>query len=108
MDTKQNVNETSAKIAALNDAYRKGGKFMITEGISSLPNVIGVFKAVEAFDVFTNDNDPYSEHDFGSFEWYGKRVYWKIDYYNRSLTGWCDPLSNECQRVLTVLLAEEY
>ena len=29
------------------------------------------------------DNDPYAEHDFGSFEHDGQTIFWKIDLYDR-------------------------
>ncbi len=36
---------------------------------------------VELFNKFTVDNDPYGEHDFGSFDHKGQKIFWKIDYY---------------------------
>ncbi len=35
-------------------------------------------------------------------------VLWKIELYDQSLSQWEDPLSPDCQRVLTVMLASEY
>jgi hypothetical protein len=40
---------------------------------------------VIAFDDFTADNDPHKEHDFGSFELDGEKLFWKIDLYERGL-----------------------
>ena len=40
-------------------------------------------RRVQRFDTFTPDNDPYFEHDFGSFEHAGKTVFWKLDYFDR-------------------------
>ena len=37
---------------------------------------------VMAFDDFNADNDPHGEHDFGSFELEGEKLFWKIDYYD--------------------------
>jgi hypothetical protein len=31
---------------------------------------------------FNTNNDPYGEHDFGSFEVAGEKFFWKIDYYD--------------------------
>jgi Protein of unknown function (DUF3768) len=31
---------------------------------------------------FNTNNDPYGEHDFGSFELAGEKFFWKIDYYD--------------------------
>ena len=111
MDTNQTVNETSAKIAQLNDAARDNAfNYVATRGILSLdPDTIsGIFSAVQDFKEFTKDNDPYGEHDFGLVEISGNKAFWKIDYYDQSLGYWCDPLSPDCRRVLTIMLAEEY
>ncbi len=110
MDTKQAVNETSAKIAATNDKFRKSNPahYTMTYGIMAKMDVGEVVRAVQKFDNFNEDNDPYGEHDFGKFVLDGETVFWKIDYYDSELMGWCDPLSQECTRVLTVMLAEEY
>lgn len=67
-------------------------------------------KRVRGFDAFTDDNDPYGEHDFGSFEYAGRTIFWKIDCYDRDLNyGSPDPSDETVTaRVLTVMLAEEY
>lgn len=111
MDTETIANETSAKIAALNDAARSNAaNYMATRGIMSLDEVTisEIFVAVQDFSKFTEDNDPYGEHDFGLVQVAGNKVFWKIDYYDESLGYWCDPLSPDCHRVLTIMLAEEY
>jgi len=38
---------------------------------------------VRAFDDFTDDNDTWGEHDFGSVDEGGVRCFWKIDYYTK-------------------------
>jgi hypothetical protein len=99
----------SERIACLNDEYRKARQgFMVTRGVSALPNIATVLSMVQDFNEFSEDNDPYGEHDFGSFVCFGEKLFWKIDYYDSNLESWADPLSNECQRVLTVMLADEY
>ena len=111
MDTETIANETSAKIAALNDAARSNAaNYMATRGIMSLDEVTisEIFVAVQDFSKFTEDNEPYGEHDFGSFTVAGNKVFWKIDYYTQDLSSGCDPLDKACRRVLTVMLAEEY
>jgi hypothetical protein len=96
-------------IAKLNDAFRKHGlRFTITRGIQAMVDVLGVIEAVRNYADFNEDNDPYREHDFGILDWYDEKVYWKIDYYDQQLQYWCDPLSPDCNRVLTVMLSEEY
>jgi hypothetical protein len=110
MDTNQARSNVSAKITELNDTHRRSmSGCTITKGVSGLaPNMNEIFVRVREFDDFTEDNDPYGEHDFGCFEACDKKLFWKIDYYDESLGYWCDPLSPECRRVLTILLAEEY
>ncbi|MCQ2740708.1 MAG: DUF3768 domain-containing protein [Alphaproteobacteria bacterium] len=62
------------------------------------------------FSDFNEENDPYGEHDFGSFTYKNDKIYWKIDYYDLN----CEYLSedpsnpNVTNRILTVMLAEEY
>jgi hypothetical protein len=71
---------------------------------------IRVLQALAAYDAFDAENDPYGEHDFGSFAIEGKRLFFKIDYYDLSLAchspDATDP--NVTRRVLTVMLADEY
>ena len=103
--------ERARKIARLNDAARSNAaNYMATRGIMSLDEVTisDIFVTVQNFNKFTEDNDPYGEHDFGQIKLDGKTLFWKIDYYDQGLEGWCDPLSPDCNRVLTVMLAEEY
>lgn len=96
-------------LADLNDAFRRTCTPFVTPGIMLLRNVPGLIQTVRAYDDFNSDNDPYGEHDFGALAWDSERVYWKIDYYDQTLTyGAEDPLSPDCRRVLTVLLASEY
>jgi len=81
----------------------------LTPGVLyGVPDVIGLMKEVETFDAFTPDNDPYGEHDFGSLVWQDKKIFWKIDYYNRTLQVGEDPLDPTCRRILTIMLASEY
>jgi hypothetical protein len=96
------------EIAQLNDEYRQGTHFLVTPGVQALEDFLGLVQAVREYADFDEDNDPYGEHDFGSLEWAVDKVFWKIDYYDKLLEGWCDPLSPDCKRVLTVMLAEEY
>ena len=110
MDTDTIPNETSAKIAALNDAFRRSNpvRYTVTRGVSATMDLSRVISMVRSYDVFNEDNDPYGEHDFGSFTVAGNKVFWKIDYYTQDLSSGCDPLDPGCRRVLTIMLAEEY
>lgn len=107
---------TTAKIAALNDLCRKAmgiaGRLFQTQGISALPmaDQSAIREKVETFNTFTPDNDPYGERDFGAFEHKGQRIFWKIDYYDTTLTkGSEDPTDpKQTVRVLTIMCASEY
>jgi hypothetical protein len=103
------------RIRALNDQLRTnsiGGRVMMTRGIATLPAdaVAATLAAVRSFDCFTPDNDPHGEHDFALIEDAGERVMFKIDYYDRSMTGLSPDPSDPAvtNRVLTILLASEY
>ena len=70
------MSDRAKRIAALNDALRhdpgtgEHGRIMMTSGVSELgiPFTVQALAKLKSFDTFTNDNDPYGEHDFGSFE----------------------------------------
>jgi len=88
------------------------GRVVQTSGISALAlqDQSRIREMVETFEDFTPDSDPHGEHDFGAFEHNGRRVFWKIDYYDKSLTnGSEDPADpRQTARVLTIMLASEY
>ncbi|OHB89787.1 MAG: hypothetical protein A3D13_04615 [Planctomycetes bacterium RIFCSPHIGHO2_02_FULL_40_12] len=44
------------------------------------------YKKIERFVTFTEDNDPYREHDSGAIDHSRQKIYWKIDYYNPDMT----------------------
>ena len=69
-----------------------------------------VVQTVALFDDFHHANDPYQEHDFGSFEAEGHKVFFKIDYYDRTFTAGSEDPANPAvtERVITIMLAEEY
>ena len=115
MTTKE-TNDRAAKIAALNDLCRKAmgvaGRLVQTEGINALSvaDQSAIREKVETFTDFTPGNDPHQERDFGAFDHNGKRIFWKIDYYDTTLTkGSEDPTDpKQTVRVLTIMLASEY
>ena len=105
----------TAKIAALNDHARQtftGCRVLVTRGIHALGEdaVTAILTQVRQFNSFTEDNDPYGEHDFGKIDWKGTVVFWKIDYYDLGFSGHSQDKSDPAvtKRVLTVMLAEEY
>ncbi|OYW84757.1 hypothetical protein B7Z17_03575, partial [Candidatus Saccharibacteria bacterium 32-49-10] len=92
-------------IAKINDEFRRVETMCVSQGVFNMYDTLGLIKAVRQYKDFTEDNDPHGEHDFGSLEWEGCKVFWKIDYYDPSFEVWCDPLNPECERVLTLYLA---
>jgi Protein of unknown function (DUF3768) len=99
-------------IRALNDELRQNfatGTALMTAGVAALgaEAVARIVKTIAVYDDFCHANDPYEEHDFGSFEVDGHRLFFKIDLYEepnvKDANG--EPLVN---RVLTIMLAEEY
>jgi hypothetical protein len=103
------------KIRELNDQLRQnfaGGAAVMTPGIAALgaEAVARIVKTVAVFDDFCHANDPHEEHDFGAFDADGQRVFFKIDYFDESLTYHSpDPADpSVTKRVITIMLAEEY
>ena len=103
----------AAKIRALNDQVRQsftGCRVVITQGVQALDNLPDLLDQVRRFDAFTPDNDPYGEHDFGSFRHVGETIFWKFDYYDVDMTMHSPDASDPTvtTRVLTIMLADEY
>ena len=109
MDTK------TARIRALNDQLRQNfaeGIAVMTPGVAALgPEAVErIVKTIAVFDDFCYANDPHEEHDFGSFDADGHMIYFKIDYLDQSMSMHSpDPADpSVTQRVITIMLAEEY
>ena len=109
------MNTRTSRIRALNDELRHtftGGMAVMTPGIAALGQeaVERIVKTIAVFDDFCHANDPHEEHDFGSFEADGHKIFFKIDYFDQSLTYHSPDPSDPAvtQRVITIMLAEEY
>lgn len=107
--------QNTDRIRALNDQLRQNlehGKAFMTPGVAALgPEAVQrLIQTIAVFDNFCLANDPHGEHDFGAFDFDGTSVFFKIDYYDKSLTvgslDRADPAVTE--RVITVMLADEY
>lgn len=105
----------TARIRALNDQFRTtltGGKVYMTASVNALPPLVAAraLEMTRTFDAFTADNDPYGQHDFGSFTLARQKFFWKIDYYNVAMDGGSENPADPAQsnRVLTLMLAEDY
>ena len=103
------------RIRDLNDELRTtgiGGKMYLTRGMWAKGSdfVAHAVAAVRAFDTFTDDNDPWQEHDCATLEVDGETVIFKIDYYDVNMEyGSPDPADpNVTRRVLTIMLASDY
>jgi hypothetical protein len=102
-------------IRALNDELRQDltvGTALITVGVAALgAEAVGrIVKTIAVYDDFCHANDPYEEHDFGSFEVDGQTIFFKIDYLDKALASHSpDPADRSVtERVITIMLAEEY
>ena len=114
------MNGKAKRIAQLNDALRhdpgtgEHGRIVMTRGVSELgiPFTMRALAKLKSFDTFTTDNDPYGEHDFGSFEVDAHKLFWKIDYFEKGTDYMAGAEAPEnpatTDRLLTIMLAEEY
>ncbi|WP_237064782.1 DUF3768 domain-containing protein [Loktanella sp. M215] len=92
--------DRAAKIAEQNDRFRKTwgadvsvpGQIIVTRAVASLSAgaQVQIMRAVQTFDTFTEDNDPYGDHTFGAFEAIEAgetvKLFWKIDLYDTEYT----------------------
>jgi Protein of unknown function (DUF3768) len=103
-------------IRDLNDLARTAmgvaSRVVQTSGVAALDPALQsrIRERVETFDAFTPENDPYGEHDFGAFDIDGERIFWKIDYYDRTYTAGSEDPGDpaKTRRLLTIMLASEY
>jgi len=116
--------DRAAKIAEQNDRFRKTwgadvtvpGQIVVTPGVAHLSAGVQVqiMRAVQTFDTFTEDNDPYGDRTFGAFEITAAgeavKLFWKIDLYDTEYTfGSAAPEDTAAtRRVLTIMQRSEY
>ena len=103
------------RIRMLNDELRQhlySGGAVMTPGVASLgaKAVNRLVNAIATFNDFSAANDPHGEHDFGAFEFEGHSIIFKIDYYDKDLQFHSPDASDPSvtERVITIMLAEEY
>lgn len=118
----KDINETVKRIAKLNDAFRASiqkpiseqrlGQVFCTASIMALSDydIASIVEKVRLFDTFDESNDPYAEHDFGSFTYKDNKIYWKIDYEDPCLEYQPKYTSeqNEPNRILTIMLSQDW
>ena len=113
------------EIARLNDGLRETitnpgtNRVVMTAGVAALIGDVALFRgfrkraelmrSVRDFDAFDCGNDPYGEHDMGSFTFEDTPCMWKIDYYNHDLSGGSENPADPVRtvRVLTIMRADE-
>lgn len=102
-------------IKTLNDAFRhslQGGRVMLTCGIKAKTHdeIAEILEKIRSFDNFTTANDPYGEHDFGSFDYKGQKIFFKIDYYDLNYEYMSENPADPTitNQVLIIMLASEY
>ncbi|MEI6498443.1 MAG: DUF3768 domain-containing protein [bacterium] len=97
------------EMARRNDIARQLGlNVVLSTKAAQLPDTNELLYTVRSFSNFTQKDDPYGWHDLGYFDWKGQRVLWKIDYFDELLKHFEEPLSDNCKRIVTVMLASEY
>jgi hypothetical protein len=109
------VDTRTDRIRTLNDElrhYQLGGLAVITPGVAALGQqaVERIVKTIAVYDDFCHANDPHEEHDFGSFQADGQTIFFKIDYFDKTLMYHSPDPSDPAvtERVITILLADEY
>ena len=103
------------QIRELNDRLRQNfseGTAVLTCGVAALgaEAVARIVKTIAVYDDFCHANDPHEEHDFGAFEADGHVIFFKIDYYDKALMHHSSDATDlsVTERVITIMLAEEY
>ncbi|MGE4130136.1 MAG: DUF3768 domain-containing protein [Bdellovibrionales bacterium] len=97
----------NTSIAQKNDLLRKsfsGCRVMLTAGVADSEKQTQILDAVKSFHQFTEDNDPYGEHDFAFLEVNGEKFFFKFDYYDSNY----EFFQEDGNRVLTIGRADEY
>ena len=102
-------------IAKLNNDFRKsfiGGEVLLSAGIAAMSSEdkANIISMVQNFNDFNEDNDPYKEHDFGSFDYKGEKILWKIDYYDLNNQYHSENPANPdiTNRILTIMTVFEW
>ena len=110
----------AALIAEQNDRFRASfgmdptvpGRIVSTASVADegVDFMLVALASVASFDSFTEDNDPYGWHDFGSLNVAGVALYWKVDLFDQAyLYGSDDPADPaRTRRVLTIYRPDEH
>lgn len=104
------------RVRELNDRFRQSGaghgSLVLTRGVLEKGGTFAAtaVQAVQDFNNFSDENDPWGEHDFGAVEIDGENIFFKFDYLDPTLKAGSENPANEgcTHRVLTIMLAKEY
>ena len=106
------------EVRKINDLLRTAnltahGRIFLTKEVSCSEFRDDIIKAVREFNDFNIDNDPYGEHDsaivnvFKSSKEQLCKARFKIDYYDKNYEFGVDPMTEDCNRVLTIMFTHE-
>ena len=102
-------------IATLNDNFRRSfinGEVLLSAGIAAMSSEdkANIISMVQNFNDFTEDNNVYGENDFGSFDYKGEKILWKIDYYDLNNQYHSENPANPdiTNRILTIMTVFEW
>lgn len=127
-DIEHDTDLQASAIAAQNDLFRKAlidpmaalemqgkgiqGQVLVTPGVSGegVEFQAAALAAVATDTRFTEDNDPYGDHTFGTVTVSDQKLFWKIDLYDLNFKyGSERPFDpTVTQRALTILCPSEY
>jgi len=107
--------KSTQKTAALNDMLRQSqltGQIVLSSGIQSLNSDTRerILHGVKTYKAFAPQGDAQKVRDFGAFECGDRDIFWVIDCYDENSEYLSDDPANlnRTNRVLRVMLAEEY
>lgn len=84
----------------------------MTRSVAALPDNTRekALHAMKTYNDFSEDNDPYGEHDCALFEVNGHKFVFKIDYYDLDMQyGSPDPTDPaKTTRVITLMLSQDW
>ncbi|MFD1158942.1 DUF3768 domain-containing protein [Roseovarius aestuarii] len=127
-DVENDTTLQAAEIAAQNDLFRKAlidpvaaiemqskgiqGQVLVTPGVSGegAEFQAAALAAVATDTRFTEDNDPYGDHTFGTVTVSRQKLFWKVDLYDTDFTYGSERPFDPCvtRRVLTIMCPSEY
>jgi hypothetical protein len=108
---------TTTTIAEINDRFRqKGddplGRTVLSERVAAMSSDdrAAIILLVRFFNDFSEENDPYGEHDFGSVDHQDEMYFWKFDYWDENYEFASEDPSDlaKTRRVLTIMHSDEY